>query len=266
MRDILKRIFIGVAIGMALFFLKTEVFALSWDLAPKGETFIFNNAKNVIINISSSVTGSYGQVVSRTNFDNSFTNSAGYHFAIIPYTSYSNARNLTGTSPLIVGDPVFSIKLISNGEWSTCNYQTNYIVCPIKPNLTYSAIQLYLKQLNYDVALYDITFNNSALFMNSLSQSNIENQTQQILDSDSAASATYNNDYSTTSYDTAESNMNQNLDKDVSSFIFNPAQWINAFNWIWQTLTSFVQINAKVFATITSFLTLSFVGLVIGRS
>lgn len=263
MRDILKRIFIGVAIGMALFFLKTEVFALSWDLEVKQQITIFNTTP---VTCSWSTPTNAGQAVCRKDFTSSYTNSNGYNFMVIPFTL---AYSQWGLTPGEASNAYSSFRAVlrSNTTWSTCEIQNNFLVCPLIKGLTYTGIQIYTTSV-VDSILYEVNFNNTADMYNfpTNASSAIQQQTDDILDSDSPADATYNNDYSTTDYDTAESNMNQNLDTDVSSFIFNPAQWVNAFNWIWQTLTSFVQVNGKVFATITSFLTFSFVGLVIGRS
>lgn len=276
MRDILKRIFIGVAIGMALFFLKSEVFALSWDLSEEmSYSFIFSSSPSITHTVQRADSYSY---VSK-NFDTSFTNSNGYNFAVLPLTyniSYSNTGEINDVggnlhNVFFSGLTAFipRIVLVSNGSWSNCEIQNNLLICPILKDLTYSSIRIYYNGSVYGLSSYtfNFTLNNTISFYNILSPSlAIEQQTDDILDSDADASTTYSNDYSTDDYDTAESNMNQNLDTDVSSFIFDPSQWVNAFNWIWQTLTSFVQLNGKVFATITSFLTFSFVGLVIGRS
>ena len=94
----------------------------------------------------------------------------------------------------------------------------------------------------------------------------IQQQTEDIQNTDSPADHTYNNDYSTTDYDSAESNMNSHLDTDVSGLNFDPTSWTDTFSYIWDLVTDFLRISNKVFITITTFLTFSFVGLVIGRS
>lgn len=279
MIDILKRIFIGVVIGMSIFFLKTHVFALTYDMEIKDEFFIYNTS---IKQNNLSCTTSNHLCNLSFSFDTSFTNTNGYHFAVFSPTGtiYSNFSEYSAEDG--GGDPeswetsthdilsyIQRIVLISsNGAWSSCELQNNFVVCPIKKNLTYTSLRFtFIGSTGINYVAY-ITLTNTVQFYNSIlvTSSTIEQQTDDILDSDSPASAEYNNDYSTTAYDSAEASMNQNLDQDVSGFNFNPLDWSRSFSFIWGTVTDLVQINSKVFLMITTFLTFSFVGLVIGRS
>lgn len=276
MLDIIKRIFIGVCIGMCIFFLKTEVFALSWDLSEEKSTFfIFSSSPSINHTVQRADSYSY---VSK-NFDTSFTNSNGYNFAVIPLTyniSYSNTGQINDVggnlhNVFFSGLTAFipRIVLVSNGSWSNCEIQNNLLICPILKDLTYSSIRIYYNGSVYGLSSYtfNFTLNNTVSFYNILSPAlAIQQQTEDIQNTDSPADHTYNNDYSTTDYDTAESNMNSHLDTDVSGLNFDPTSWTDTFSYIWDLVTDFLRISNKVFITITTFLTFSFVGLVIGRS
>ena len=281
MRAIFHRIVICVAITIALFLFVPKAHALSWDFSViKEQLFVWNDFKHTSLDARSNDTN----ITRQLNFTTPFTNSNNHHFAVFTLTGGIVVRYLDNVSNVynfdMFGNYVNRINLVSdNSAWSTCELQNNLLVCPISPGAHYTSLWFFLNggvssASNSGTTVHlDFTVNNAvdlydSLLYNFSSDFNqtIQNQTDAIQNSDAPSDATYNNDYSTQSYDQAESSVNSSMDVDVSNFVFNPSQWINAFNWIWQTLTSFVQINGKVFATITSFLTFSFVGLVIGRS
>lgn len=267
MRDILKRIFIGVAIGMALFFLKTEVFALSWDLIPQGsDYFIFaNSPKSVSLTINSSSTG---YVVGSAIFDNNFKNTYNYEYFVIPYSAtITNALYSDDDVVWELDDVVYRIVLISDGDWSTCELQNNLIICPLKPNLTYSQLRFYFApgvlEYNYRVnILLPNAFSPFKSIFSSLPA--IQQQTDDILDSDSPADATYNNDYSTSSFDSSSASVNQHTNTDVSSLNLDSSNYSSSWSWLWTTLESFIA-NTKVFLAYIFMLTLGFIALVLGR-
>lgn len=288
MRAIFHRIVISVGIAMALFLFAPKAHALIWNLDLQTEAQIFTGVDYK--EFTGSFTNTNGRTYFATQFDNVFENTNNYKFAVFSVMSLSyyttngvitpNYAQITpgGSTTHLFDDYTQTDIYLSTqriilygdfgGAWSNCEWQNNYLVCPINPGQKYNRLAFWFESSS-DVSLhYRIAFAPTVQLYNpyGVSSSDIQNQTDAIQNSDAPSDATYNNDYSTQSYDQAESSVNSSMNVDVSNFIFNPSQWINAFNWIWQTLTSFVQINGKVFATITSFLTFSFVGLVIGRS
>lgn len=274
MRDILKRIFIGVAIGMALFFLKTEVFALSWDLSEeKSSLFIFSSSPSINYTVQRSDSYSF---VSKS-FDTSFTNSNGYNFAVIPLTyniSYSNTGQINDVGGNLHN--VFSsglsafiprIVLVSNGSWSNCEIQNNLLICPLLKNLTYSSIRIYYNGSVYGLSSYtfNFTLNNTVSFYDLLSPAlAIQQQTEDIQNTDSPADNTYNNDYSTSSFDSSSASVNQHTNIDVSSLNLDSSNYSSSWSWLWTTLESFIA-NTKVFLAYIFMLTLGFIALVLGR-
>lgn len=281
MRVIFKRIIFGVVFGMALFFLNINAYALTLDGSIADETQIFNS--NVYTSIDANNSNSPHSV--SKIFDINYSNSSNHDYMIFPLVGVmfqryfqdgtvvnsSNGQQDYFSNRIL--NQFISIKLIPTaGQWVSCEMQNNFIVCPMLPNVTYKGLEFILSNpflSSNDTFYLTLTLNRYAWIYdkdNKIVANAIQQQTDDIQNSDAPASATYNNDYSTQSYDHAESSVNSSMNVDVSNFVFNPSQWISAFNWIWQVLTSFVQINGKVFATITSFLTFSFVGLVIGRS
>lgn len=286
MSAIFHRIIICVGLSIALFLFVPKVDALTWDLDLKGETQIYNN---VSYKQTAGYFGDNGVFDFTFNFDNVYENTNNYKFAVFSIMSLSYYNDNGVITPNSASTPggggtVLFYDYTSNdfytanqrivlygdygGAWSNCEFQNNYLVCPINPGQKYNKLTFFYESSSTLRLRYRVALAPTMQLYNpyGISLSDVQHQTDQIMNTDEQASATYNNDYSTQSYDQAESSVNSSMDVDVSNFVFNPSQWIHAFNWIWQTLTSFVQINGKVFATITSFLTFSFVGLVIGRS
>lgn len=312
MIDILKRIFIGVAVGMSIFFLKNQVFAAEIPGRYVGQEPFFLNAVQSDFNLNSNSSVPYSINFNASNIptgsylyntynghgfsDSSFDNGIFLVFRIESILTNIQSNN-TSSNSLDIPLYNFSVVLVSSGSWSTCFIDSNMAICPISADTgNFTALRIYQPNSNSLISSYSnakLTFriNNyadvfildnysdefygivnwlSRIYSNMNTSSNIgtaiQDQTDDILDSDEPASATYNNDYSTTDFDSAESSMDQHINVDVSNIIFDPTRWAFAFSYIWGLVTSFVQLNAKVFATITGFLTLSFVGLVIGRS
>lgn len=307
MIDILKRIFIGVVIGMSIFFLKSFVFAAEIPGRYVGQEQFFASpvSGSYAINSTSTVPYSYNFNASiipngttifesyRDGFNNDPLYDNGVFLIFRIETTLTNIQsNNTSSNELDIPLYNFSVVLVSNGLWSTCYISNNSAICPISANTgQFTQLRVYQTDSSSYISSFgnarlNIRINNYAdifvvdndksllygivnwlnrIYQN-MSSTAIQQQTQDILDSDASASATYNNDYSTTAYDSAEASMNQNLDQDVSGFNFNPLDWSRSFSFIWGTVTDLVQINSKVFLMITTFLTFSFVGLVIGRS
>lgn len=273
MIDILKRIAIGIIVGMSIFFLKTEVFALETSSVQ----VYTSNQSGILDIVDSSSNQSNPRVYQNLTFNNNYTNSFGYDYMQfnISATLFSTSNN-TSSSYNTTGIPlIMGAYIVGNDTTAYCESTFSSIKCPIKKGSTYSRITIYFSTVpkfssgTSSAAVRYFIDQRVMVFSSEVVQGfgdSTEQQTQDILDSDSPASATYDNDYSTDDYDTAESNMNQNLDQDVSSFTFNPLSWSHSFSFIWDTVTDLVQINSKVFLMITTFLTFSFVGLVIGRS
>lgn len=310
MRDILKRIFIGVAIGMALFFLKSQVFAATgagWGfdtnrfegslagavgttgVNPNGAQYDVSNISTsnefVNYNIFNGSNTSYGVAVSypyrahisytvtyylcfsfNSNTISSvsygggtladFTNSVSSHYVNSQYVDAALSNNVWGDGAFVSGTcRAYSHTFTFDDDldfyyWSGLRF--NFSSSTAR---TFYIIGTNVKSNGIDPDFINFSDVDTA----------IKDQTDTIMDTDEPASATYNNDYSTQSYDQAEQSISSTLNTDVSSLTWDPTTWVYAFSWIWSTLTSFVQINGKVFATITGFLTFSFVGLVLNR-
>ena len=66
-------------------------------------------------------------------------------------------------------------------------------------------------------------------------------------------------------YNQSESDLINSVDVDISDLGFSTESYIPSFNFVWDNLTEFISANNKVFNLVIGVLTLSFVGLVIGR-
>lgn len=182
-RYVIKRVVVAVLIAMIIFFLKSNnVLALSWDMFPEDDVFIFNSSpKTVTININAN--SSSTQAVQRLNFDNSFTNSDNHDLVAFVYSASVEGvdPNLMQGSKAFVST-YFGAKLISNGSWSTCQFQDGLLVCPLKDGLTYTALQIYsTRPLDYS-SIVVFNFTNSATYYTSVGQHTanlLETMTQQ---------------------------------------------------------------------------------------
>ena len=146
-RYVIKRVVVAVLIAMIIFFLKSNnVLALSWDMFPQEDVFVFNSSPiSVVINTTSTNTT---QTVQRVNFHNTFKNTQGYDLAVFVYSLSEESQilyNQSSTAQMVTSADI-GVKLISDGSWSTCQLQDSLIVCPIKKDLTYSALHFcYIK-------------------------------------------------------------------------------------------------------------------------
>lgn len=178
-RYVIKRVVVAILIAMILFFLKSNnVLALSWDMFPEEDIFIFNTSPiNVSFNISSN--SSDFQNVQRMNFHSSFTNSDGHDLVAFVYSaSFTGIDPNSGQGTRQFINTYFGAKLISDGSWSTCQFQDGLLVCPLKDGLTYSALQIYATRPSSFGFSAMFSFTNSATYYRSVGQ-----QTAGLLDS-----------------------------------------------------------------------------------
>ena len=313
MLNVLKRIFIGVTVGLLIFLIKDNVFAATITLSNNkymvsthdcliGEvgctnyqTYSYQNNgtwtnlgfytidtlhRVYLVGVyaqsttSSSLTsGNTYTYTFRTQLDPK--ENALKHVNALQYNVYGlNGSNWADTYIATQSCSTRNVVTHDYAIETTCTFTVNttisavlvrsiYSTTLIPTRITCSNVQMQSAQNEIGILTEINTTIKSitAQIINSINISNAE-----LLDADAVATHTYNNDYSTSDYDQAESSMNQNLDVDVSDFTFDPTQWAQSFSYIWSLVTAFFTINNRVFATITGFLTLSFVGLVIGRS
>lgn len=274
MIDILKRILVGIIVGMSIFFLKTQVFALE---TSSFQAYSSNQSGTLSLAVSNNNPRNYVNLT----FNNNYTNTEGYDYiqfsvsaTLFEAYQYNGATSTSGAFyhgvPMILG-----AYIVGNDTTAYCESTFSSIKCPIKKGSTYSRLTLYVStvtnisptatagSIQYFVDQRIMIF--SSEVKQGISDSTQE-QTEEILDSDAPASATYDNDYTTDDYDSAEQSIHSTIDVDVSSLTFDANTWGGPFHYIWDLVTSFVQVNSKVFSMITGFLTFSFVGLVFNRS
>lgn len=181
-RYVIKRVVVAVLIAMIIFFLKSNnVLALSWDMFPQEDVFVFNSSPiSVVINTTSSNTT---QTVQRVNFHNTFKNTQGYDLAVFVYSLSEESQilyNQSSTAQMVTSADI-GVKLVSDGSWSTCQLQDSLIVCPIKKDLTYSALQFYVTKMYANIYV-NMNLTNSMTYYKSVGQHTanlLETMTQQ---------------------------------------------------------------------------------------
>lgn len=91
-----------------------------------------------------------------------------------------------------------------------------------------------------------------------------QNSSDDTLNADADSSFSGNSD-KFDNYNQSESDLINSVEVDISDLGFTTESYIPSFNFVWDNLTNFINSNNKVFNLIIGVLTLSFVGLVIGR-
>ena len=313
MLNVLKRIFIGVTVGLLIFLIKDNVFAATVPVSsqqfmytrhtcligevgctdfwtsgyssagtwldpptqPSGVDLHRYYLVGVYVRTNATLTtGNTYSFTFRTQF-NPKTDNVLKHINALQYNVYVNvSNNWTDTQ---VASQVCSTRNVVTHDYAietTCTFTINSNASGVLVRSIYSFTQtpehittsnFHIESAQNEIGILT-EINTTIKSITSQIITSIQASNTELLDADADATHTYNNDYSTSDYDQAESSMNQNLDVDVSDFTFDPTQWAHSFSYIWSLVTAFVTINNRVFATITGFLTLSFVGLVIGRS
>lgn len=315
MRDILKRIFIGVAVGMALFFLKSEVFAAS--ISPTSTQYDARyssyscslgvcsydswgawqgtvNMGTAILQPDSDWTG-LTQLSLKYNYNSGFVAGNTYTFKVrvnisnsAPVSVYAHQWLLTGVRGGTTVSNLDYTNILSSTlqriELDSDNDKVFYIYVSVTPAVNVNYIWMYvggrvvgtsdqLDNGNVVVRNGGVTYTEGTnSYIQQTTNAVIEltqtliSTNQELLDADAPASKDFNNDYSTQAYDQAHDSLHDYfVDNSGNTFTIDFTQWHNVFAWLFAKLTQFVQLNAKVFAMITGYLTFSFVGLVFNR-
>ena len=198
-RYIIKKIIIGVAIATIVFLLKTQVFALSWNLDLQGEALIYDGVDY------KEFTCSFVQTNVRTyfstQFDKVYENSNNYRYAVfsvmsiffyttdevlVPGTTLPGGTNLN--YDFTNGHTYLSTQRIIlygdyGGAWSNCEWQNNYIVCPINPGQKYNRMAFWFESNSSIDLYYRIAFAPTVQLYNPLGvTSSQQEQTNQKLD------------------------------------------------------------------------------------
>lgn len=84
------------------------------------------------------------------------------------------------------------------------------------------------------------------------------------LNADADSSFTGNSD-KFDNFNETETGLKNSVDVDISSLVFDSHTYESSFGFVWDNVTNFINSNIKVFRMVIAVLTLSFVGLVIGR-
>lgn len=156
MRDILKRVFIGVAIGMALFFLKTEVFAL--DISYFRHQYQYQDAsQEPFVNVTSSWTNQgtstgfgnllnkpfylnyYGWTVGASSSANGFKAGFTYQVEFTVYSNYNifkNGANFNFSSNSGNGSCSY-YKTTTDSQWT--------VTCLISPPANTAFLSVYVR-------------------------------------------------------------------------------------------------------------------------
>lgn len=276
MIDILKRIFIGVAISMSIFFIKSHCFALTLDGTIVTETQVFNS--NVIYSRTSSSSNNPDGI--QKIFDFNYSNTANHDYIVFPaigvlynrnYYTGSDINNDITFSSFDIFNAFVSIKLIpTSGQWVSCEFQNNFIVCPMLPNTTYKGLEFIIS--NYPLPSsselgFSLTLNKYAwIYDKDIVSKETLNETKKITDTnDQSGNGNSYDNSGVTSNNNKEESLTDGADDLFDNFDVDLSSNSNAFQFIFQLLTRFVQANAKIFGVILSILSFGFIKLVLGR-
>lgn len=164
------RLVITLAIAFIIALLSGKVHALSWDLDFQKESKVFDQSKLVQITVTGAPSSSAPLNPVTANFDYNFVNTDDYDFIVIPISFTVRGKNGTTSSGdywANIIDSGMRIQLISNGSWSNCESQNNFLVCPLIDDLTYSGIRFYFTKAYTDDSSYYVTLNSYVSLYNS---------------------------------------------------------------------------------------------------
>lgn len=323
MGDFIKRVAIGVAIGMSLFFLKTQVFATTGDgwgldlkydgtlagrvgsngVNPSGATYVFtppgstSNYSEQYINYqlftgSSTVIGvganyaykpfylysvtyylcgsyalnSYTEIFGSGGTLSDFTSSVSSHYLFSSISGGGLSTNVFGDGAFASSCRSFTHSFVFNDDSSSYGWSGINMRFSNSNSRTTYILGVDIVPQGLSTEFYSSTSFSTVLrsALNTVVQQPIEDQTDEIMNTDAPADNTYNNDYSTSSFDTSSASVNQHTNTDVSSFNLDSSNYSSSWSWLWSTLESFIA-NIKVFTAYIFMLTLGFIALVLGR-
>lgn len=274
MIDILKRIFIGVAIGMSIFFIKSYCFALSIQFEPGDPVKIFNSSKHFqVAPLGNEQTIAYSLDIPYLNTDYDFVM---FQLSEIITDDY-NFSNTSASSRLyeVLRYNYYMWIFYSDNSATNCLYQDGVFLCPLSKNKTLNKIQFRFPPFNASASItgsLDIYFTAYCTPLkntfNSLASSSNEtlNETKKITDETdrSGSGDTYDNS-GITSNNSKEDALTQDTESSINNFNIDLSGNANAFQYIFFLLDKFVKANAKIFGVVLSLLGFGFIRLVLGR-
>lgn len=274
MIDILKRIFIGVAIGMSIFFIKSYCFALSIQFEPGDPVKIFNSSKHFqVAPLGNEQTIAYSLDIPYSNTDYDFVMFQLSEIITDEY-GFSNTSATTRIYDVLRYNYYMWV-FYSDNSATNCLYQDGVFLCPLSKNKTMNKIQFRFPPFNSSVSItgtLDIYFTAYCTPLkntfNSLASSSNEtlNETKKITDETDRSG---NGD----SFDNSGISSNSSKEEDLTSdsedlfdnFDVDLSGNSSSFQYIFSILTRFIQANAKIFGVVLSILSFGFIKLVLGR-
>lgn len=304
MLNIFKRIFIGVAIAMSVFFLKTQVFALTVSSRLQ---YIDNNSTVDTTYVSA---GSLMSITPATGhealflrvfvrFQQTFQVGSYYTFDYtynVSRAEYEFSGNRCGTSLTVTtGQTIVSASCSSDGVAQhviatvRIDSSTSYITLgsvynvPLIPNQTYNFRVLTDYSVSEVDGTEDAVRNNTAIISNAIEGvgskidiqttiiNNIHNLLSGLVSSDSYTEVDYElNDPRSSSYIAQHNSLNSIGDSGTGSngsggLTFNSSNYEDASETIWDFIYDFLSLNSKLLTYLTSILTLGFTKVVLNR-
>lgn len=263
MIDILKRIFIGVAIGMSIFFLKglVKVHALSFDFEQGSPISLFNQQ----IHIQKETTTCSGNPYLSSqsiSFDSPYNNT-DYDFLMFNYAESSYYYRSSGGNSGDVSYSSFFFILYEGGA-NNCFTESGILLCPILKGKKYTGLSYHAPCSSILGASY---FYNIVLTKYATPLINTNKNANDTITDDSDSSGS-GNSYDSSGVDSnsnKEDTLTQDTEDLISDFDIDLSNNSHSFEYIFYLLDKFVKANAKVFGVILSLLGFGFVKLVIGR-
>lgn len=175
----IAKIVVTLAVAFIIALLTGKVHALSWNLDFGGEKTNIWPSQKVI---SHSFDSGGSQWIA---FNNTFTNSSHFDFAVIQITSLTFSD-----SSLSISNSIFRFSMPSaQGASALCELQGSAIVCPIIDDYTYRGINIFWST---DISLSDTAF--TMTLSNSVQYYRYHDNTASIANNTSQINSSINND------------------------------------------------------------------------
>lgn len=168
------RVAIGVSIGLILMFARGKAYALSYDLEYGMSATVFTTNS---LSFNKTVNGSdITQTLTFNNLISTVDNQLNKYVAVFGYSSMLIGHG-DETASWDITDFNYRINLIATeGAWSNCEAQNNYIVCPLETGKRYTGLRFYFGAPIYpganqgDIISFNVRLNTTVMYFKPLAK------------------------------------------------------------------------------------------------
>jgi len=277
MLDILKRIAIGVAIGLSIFFLKgaIKVHALSVDFDFAEPVRIHNSRISPVLQPNQCSGSNLSYQFKDFTLDVPYYNTE-YNYMFFNYVNYSVSFDpLTAAQETHLQDASSFVWILfrdSSGNQTgatNCLMESGSLVCTLRKNEYFYGFRFNYPcwiDANYYIKYSIPNYGTPLISKTEITAQNISEIKDSINDdTDRSGSGTSYDSSGVTSNTNKEDSLTENAEEDIDSFDIDFSTISSGFQYLLGLFSNICQANIKLFGMILSLLGFGFIGLVLGR-